>query len=118
MISLCLFFMLVAKLYVKLKRRRLSETDVSYLLKEPGVKVAFNVNYRDFVSAEDIENTVANADEKLVVHKRAIKTDYIEREREREREREFYSQLHCRHTRRAISPYKLVPILSNHTLAR
>ena len=36
-----------------------------------------------------------------------------EREREREREREFYSQLHCRHTRRAISPSKLVPILSN-----
>ena len=34
-------------------------------------------------------------------------------EREREREREFYSQLHCRHTRRAISPSKLVPILSN-----
>ena len=30
-----------------------------------------------------------------------------------EREREFYSQLHCRHTRRAISPSKLVPILSN-----
>ena len=25
----------------------------------------------------------------------------------------FYSQLHCRHTRRAISPSKLVPILSN-----
>ena len=35
------------------------------------------------------------------------------REREREREREFYLQLHCRHTRRAISPSKLVPILSN-----
>ena len=35
------------------------------------------------------------------------------REREREREREFYSQLHCRHTRRAMSPSKLVPILSN-----
>ena len=33
--------------------------------------------------------------------------------REREREREFYLQLHCRHTRRAISPSKLVPILSN-----
>jgi len=32
---------------------------------------------------------------------------------EREREREFYLQLHCRHTRRAISPSKLVPILSN-----
>jgi len=31
----------------------------------------------------------------------------------REREREFYSQLHCRHTRRAISPSKLVLILSN-----
>ena len=31
----------------------------------------------------------------------------------REGEREFYSQLHCRHTRRAISPSKLVPILSN-----
>ena len=29
------------------------------------------------------------------------------------REREFYSQLHCRYTRRAISPSKLVPILSN-----
>jgi len=36
-----------------------------------------------------------------------------EREREREREREFYSQLHCRHTRRAMSPSKLVPVLSN-----
>ena len=36
-----------------------------------------------------------------------------ERETERDREREFYSQLHCRHTRRAISPSKLVPILSN-----
>ena len=34
-------------------------------------------------------------------------------QREREREREFYSQLHCRHTRRAISPSTLVPILSN-----
>ena len=33
--------------------------------------------------------------------------------RVREREREFYSQLHCRHIRRAISPSKLVPILSN-----
>jgi len=29
------------------------------------------------------------------------------------REREFYSQLHCRHTRRAIIPSKLVPMLSN-----
>ena len=33
--------------------------------------------------------------------------------RQSEREREFYSQLHCRHTRRAISTSKLVPILSN-----
>jgi len=33
--------------------------------------------------------------------------------REKEREREFYSQLHCRHTRRAINPSKLAPILSN-----
>jgi len=30
-----------------------------------------------------------------------------------ERDREFYSQLHCRHTRRAISPSELVPMLSN-----
>ena len=37
----------------------------------------------------------------------------IQRQREREREREFYSQLHCRHTRTAISPSKLVPLLSN-----
>ena len=36
--------------------------------------------------------------------------------REREREREFYSQLNCRHTRRAISPSKLVPILSIHIM--
>ena len=35
------------------------------------------------------------------------------REREREREKKNYSQLRCRHTRRAISPSKLVPILSN-----
>ena len=38
---------------------------------------------------------------------------YRRRLREGEREKKKYSQLQCRHTRRAISPSKLVPILSN-----